>query len=62
MKNQEIRAFAKSKGIKLWQIADRLQLNDGNFSRLLRHDLPAEKLEEIIEIINELSIPKELTE
>ncbi len=58
MKNQEIRELAKSKGIKLWQIADKLQLNDGNFSRLLRYDLPVEKSEKIIEIINELSNQK----
>lgn len=55
MKNQEIRQLAKSKGVKLWQIADELQLNDGNFSRLLRRELPGNKVEQIISIINKLS-------
>ncbi len=58
MKNQKIRELAKSNGIKLWQIADKLQINDGNFSRLLRHDLSDEKSEKIINIINELSNQK----
>lgn len=35
--NSGIKAYAKSKGVKLWEIAD------SNFSRMLRHELSAEK-------------------
>jgi hypothetical protein len=55
MINKKIRELAKEKGVKLWQIADKLQLNDGNFSRLLRHELPKEKEQQILNIIYELS-------
>ena len=57
MTNKKIRELAKEKGVKLWQIAEKLQpqLNDGNFSRLLRHELPKEKEQQILNIINELS-------
>lgn len=39
MKNKDIREYAKSHGIKLWQIAAELNMNDGNFSRKLRYEL-----------------------
>ena len=39
MYNQEIREVAKSNGVKLWQIAYKLGLTDGNFSRKLRKEL-----------------------
>ena len=55
MHNQAIREEARSCGVKLWQIAERLGINDGNFSRKLRRELPAEEQERILEIISELS-------
>lgn len=56
MNNLKIRKTAKEKNIKLWQIADKLQMNDGNFSRLLRHELPKEKSDEILHIIEDLTM------
>lgn len=55
MCNQDIKQYAKDKNIKLWQIAGRLGINDGNFSRKLRVELPEEKKIEIRAIIDELS-------
>lgn len=52
--NIEIRTTAKEAGILLWQIADRYGITDGNFTRLLRKELPPEKKERIFEIIEEL--------
>ena len=44
MKNLDIREETKSAGVNLWQIAEALGVNDGNFSRKLRRELsPAEK-------------------
>ena len=40
MKNKEIRDYARIKDVRLWQIAEKLNLQDSNFSRLLRHELP----------------------
>lgn len=55
MSNQMIKEEAKSKGVKLWQIADRLGINDGNLSRKLRHELTEEEKTKILNIINELA-------
>lgn len=52
MKNLEIKQLAKEKGIKLWQVAEIYGISDGNFSRLLRKELPKEKEEKILSIIN----------
>lgn len=55
MCNEAIRKAASDKGIKLWQIADKLGINDGNFSRKLRKELPQEEQERILHIIDDLA-------
>lgn len=55
MNNADIRFKAQSIGVKLWQIADELGLNDGNFSRKLRKELPDAEKEKIMHIIDKLS-------
>lgn len=55
MKNRDIKEYAKSKGVRLWQIAEVLHINDGNFSRRLRKELPEAQKQEIIQIIDELA-------
>lgn len=49
--NERIREAAKKHGVKLWQIADALGMNDGNFSRKLRRELPPDEVEKILAII-----------
>lgn len=58
MNNKDIREAAKQAGVCLWQIAERLGINDGNFSRKLRRELPSQEREKIMEIINELAKEK----
>lgn len=53
--NDAIRKAAKEKGVRLWQIAEKLGVNDGNFSRRLRRELPEEEQRRILGIIKELS-------
>ena len=53
--NQDIKNYAKLKGVRLWQIAEVLHINDGNFSRKLIKELPETQKEEIVRIIDELS-------
>ena len=53
--NQEIRAAAKENGVAFWQIAHKLGMNDGNFSRKLRFELNEEETERILSIITELA-------
>lgn len=55
MKNKDIREYAKSHGIKLWQIAVELNMNDGNFSRKLRCELSDEAKQQIFKIIDALA-------
>jgi hypothetical protein len=52
--NMEIRKAVKEANIFLWQVAEEYGLTDGNFSRLLRHEIPAEKKIYILAIINAL--------
>lgn len=55
MKNTEIRMAMIMNGVRQYQIAPRYGLNESNFSRLLRDELPQEKKDRILSIINELS-------
>lgn len=54
MNNQDIKEAAKRAKIKLWQIADKLGINDGNFSRKLRKELNPEEKQKIFDIIADL--------
>ena len=53
--NAAIRQAAKEAGVKLWQVADAVGVNDGNLSRKLRHELPTAEQDRIIAIIAKLS-------
>lgn len=55
MENLEIREKAKNSGVRLWQIADKLGINDGNLSRKLRKELSQQDRDRILLIIDELS-------
>lgn len=55
MRNSDIRQEIKSAGLRLWQIAEALGLQDSNFSRRLRHELSEAEKEKIREIIADLS-------
>lgn len=55
MKNLDIRNEIKNNGVYYWQIADGLGISDGNFSRILRHELPGEKKTEIRSIIKNIA-------
>lgn len=53
-KNVKIRNAILNNNLKFWQVAEKLNINDGNFSRLLRKELTTEKKEEILKIIKKL--------
>lgn len=57
--NAEIRERAKQAGVCLWQVAAVSGINDGNFSRKLRRELPQEEKQRILEIINRLAQQKQ---
>lgn len=56
--NREIRDAAKAAGIRLWQVAEKVGISDGNFSRKLRRELPSAEREKVMTIIHELSQEK----
>lgn len=55
MKNNEIREEIKAANLRFWQVAEKFGLNDGNFSRKLRHELSDMDKTKIRAIIVELS-------
>jgi hypothetical protein len=55
VKNVDIRLAVQKSGIRLWQVADALGVADCNFSRKLRHELPADEKEQILKIIERIS-------
>ena len=54
MANENIRAAAKESGVHLWELAAAVGLNDGNLSRKLRFELPAEEQQRLIGIIHRI--------
>lgn len=54
MENLAIRSAMKSTGVRQWMVAERFGLAEGNFSRLLRRELPDEKRVEILAIIEQI--------
>lgn len=53
--NDKIRAAAKEHKVKLWEIAEQIGINDGNFSRKLRRELPEDEQTLIIDIIHQIA-------
>lgn len=57
--NLEIRKAANDSGVRLWEIAMRLGITDGNFSRRLRSEFSTEERERVLQIVREISAEKE---
>lgn len=55
MKNKEIRYAAMLKGVKHWEIAQRLGTNASYLSKKLREELPKEEQDEILAIIDQIA-------
>ena len=51
MKNLEIRKASKTRGVKLWEVAEVLGIADSAFSRKLRHELSDAERERVMEAI-----------
>ena len=55
MYNKEIRVTAKVHGVKMWQIAEALGIQDSALSRRMRHELPDDERKQIIGIIENIA-------
>ena len=54
MQNQAIRTTAKEKCVKLWEIAEALEISEPTMTRKLRHELPEAEKTKILAIIDEI--------
>ena len=50
----EIKAYILEQGLRLWQVAQKLNMNDGNFSRKLRNNFTDDEVKQIKAIVKEL--------
>ena len=55
MNNKDIRNAAGGYGIKLWQVAEAIGMNESAFSRKLRKELPQTEKEKILAAIEKLA-------
>ena len=51
MNNKKIRIAMIEHDLKQWELAELLGYSDTHISRLLRHELPAEKQDQIVNLI-----------
>ena len=58
MHNSDLRNYAASKGVKLWEIAEKLGINDGNLSRKLRRELSDDEKARCFKLIDEIAAAK----
>ena len=54
MTGTEVKQLAKQNGVYLWQIAEKLRINAGNFSRKLRKPLSDEDTARVLAGIDQL--------
>ena len=59
MNNLDIRDAIEKNNLKYWEVANKLKITDGNFSRLLRVELPKYEKIRIMQAIKELKEEKE---
>lgn len=54
--NKDLKEYAHSKNVCLWQIAEAVGIQDSGFSKRLRHELSADEKARYIAIIDKLAI------
>ena len=59
LKNQSIRAVAKNKGVKLYEVAERLGVSQATITRKLYFELPEVEQQRILSIIDDIAAQKE---
>lgn len=53
--NNDIKRYAKEKGVCLWEVAEKLGMRDVQFSTKLRHELPPDEQEQIKALIDSIA-------
>ena len=52
--NSKIRHYAKQHGVKLWQLAEQLNMHDYQLSKRLRHRLDENEIQHMIDLIDQI--------
>ena len=60
--NSDIRSTAKTKGVRLWEIAEFLKVSDPTMTRMLRRELPNKEKQRFLSIIEEIASTRGQTE
>ena len=60
--NSDIRSTAKTKGVRLWEIAEFLKVSDPTMTQMLRRELPNEEKQRFLSIIEEIASARGQTE
>ena len=60
--NSDIRSTAKTKGVRLWETAEFLNVSDPTMTRMLRRELPNEEKQRFLSIIEEIASKRGQTE
>ncbi len=61
VKNDDLKVMAKSNGVYLYEVADRLSISEPTLTRWLRHELTTTRREEIINAITTIAAEKKAT-
>ena len=56
MSNKDIRQAIKDANLRHWQVAEALQIHEGNFSRQLRRELSEERKREVLQAIEKAKL------
>ena len=59
MANDEIKAYAKQAGVRLWEVAERLNITDVSLSKKLRYELDPEYKARIIKLVDQIAKEKQ---
>lgn len=54
-KNLELKLYAASKGVKLWQVAEKFGVIDVTFSRWMRKEFEKEKADKFRQFVDEIA-------
>lgn len=60
MANEKIKVKAKQNKVYLWEVADRLGMQDSALSRKLRKELPPEEANRILDAISQIAVEREV--
>ena len=56
MVNQDVREFAKEHGVKLWEIADYMQISEPTMTRLMRRELDSVQRERFLRAVEHIQV------